>query len=486
MSPEKIVNPYNFARFLQMAPDARREPIWHSAGSQQTLHSGRLICRLKTLTPTIILNHRASVKIPLPRDESNQDEPESKGRENEANQADDKNTFKVFPEFYHHGDGIPTIPGSSLKGMIRSVAEAAVNGCLSVYSRKYAATKESKKATQNTNLKTDLYEQPFDIDLHIRALNLQPCSHPIVDPNDASTGLCPTCRLFGMTAKDEGEKMTGAVPLAFAGKVSFGDARCQLDSQANPYGEFVLPAEQSSPDGTSYLYYLNGEVKKGGPFRPIGRKFYYHQPTVREAGSAHKETALEIWQAHEADSKGFPVEALRRGRRLGLHRLSLVRPLAANNIFEFTVDFHGLTEDELNLLFFALELEANEDTDEKGAHHKLGYAKSAGLGSVQILISEWLKLDEAKRYAADGGNGWEKQRDVHKAIGERKDEFVNSQKKDGQISDNLLDLCLILEREHSMDIRFPKLQDFGQNKAGTQGPKFWIYEPGNEPGRGGG
>ena len=70
-----------------------------------------------------------------------------------------------------------------------------------------------------------------------------------------------------------------------------------------------------------------------------------------------------------------------------IHSLSFLEP---NNIFEFEVEFKNLTEEELGVLIYSLELE-------DGMLHKFGKAKAFGFGSSKIEIKELL-LKSQDRY----------------------------------------------------------------------------------------
>lgn len=350
------LNPYNFVRFRPMADDARQTPVWHSA-VDASLHSGQLTCQITALSPIFIPYHL---------------EDESKG-----------NQHKYYDEFFHLGDHHPVIPGSSLKGMFRSIAEAAVNGCLSVFSGQYTTNNRTKKPPQSHR-----YTEPFDLEPAIKELHLQPCHLVEKTTDDAVSGLCPTCRLFGMPAPDEGQDQAGQRPKFFAGKLSFSDARLQGKPVYNPR---VTLIELSSPDPTSYLYYQDLENRV-----PHGRKFYYHRSTI--------------------------YDSTQRG-----NRQATIRPLKPATQFEFTVDFNNLTDEELQLLIFTLVLDAAKSDNrwQAGAYHKLGYGKPAGLGSVGILITKWRRLElagEQGRYRGDG-TGW------HTVGGKVMDERIQENKK---------------------------------------------------------
>ena len=99
----RFVNPYNFVRAV--AGVDRGGWVSHHR-FVQTLHSGRIVSKMTVKTP---------VFVPDPE---------------ETRSDDEVRDHKVMRFFRLHGK--PAIPPTSLKGMIRSVTEAASNSCFSV------------------------------------------------------------------------------------------------------------------------------------------------------------------------------------------------------------------------------------------------------------------------------------------------------------------------------------------------------------------
>jgi hypothetical protein len=68
--------------------------------------------------------------------------------------------------------------------------------------------------------------------------------------------------------------------------------------------------------------------------------------------------------------------------------------------FTFTLNFENLAELELGALLWALELE-------EGMHHRLGYAKPLGFGSVRLKVKSLETMDWAQRWTALASDtGW--------------------------------------------------------------------------------
>jgi hypothetical protein len=82
-----------------------------------------------------------------------------------------------------------------------------------------------------------------------------------------------------------------------------------------------------------------------------------------------------------------------------------LRPLDTGSVFRFSVTFENLTDDELAALVASLvlsdraPLSASEGGERTKVRHKLGYAKPAGLGSVEIRLTKATLLpDPEARY----------------------------------------------------------------------------------------
>ncbi len=93
-----FINPYNF-----ISVDFDKEPARENTETRKGKHSGEIHCRLITKTPICI--------------------PDVAG-------SDLSKDHKEF-NFMRNADGIPMIPGSSIRGPIRSMFEACTNSCLS-------------------------------------------------------------------------------------------------------------------------------------------------------------------------------------------------------------------------------------------------------------------------------------------------------------------------------------------------------------------
>ncbi len=293
------MNPYDFVRFGKPAWQEKstsndQKAVYHD---QFKGESGLLICKL---------TGRTHIFIPQSQDENLQSKSYRRVAEHQE--------LAVM----RGTNGKPFLPGSSLKGVLRSVAEAISGSCLTL-------PLPQKGKVEYRDRPPILYKIPPGFE-HCR------------DPEK----LCPACGLFGFQSGEN----------SFLGKVSFSDAvaighveteRLTIEALMEPKPRHRVWYEDSEQQGVM-----------------CGRKFYFHQP------SGPKTT--------EKSKYNKTVEAVPPG-----------------NIFEFTIDYTNLTDDEIALLIFILTLE-------NPMCHKVGMGKPVGLGSAKIEIIGWKKIQRKKRY----------------------------------------------------------------------------------------
>jgi CRISPR/Cas system CSM-associated protein Csm3 (group 7 of RAMP superfamily) len=200
------VNPYRFARINTNRPPVRRRPTGHDKFSGV---SGVLYCELETATPIFIA---------------------------EQMNAGAAKTHKTMSFI---GNRQPFIPGSSLKGVIRSLAEAAGNGCMVLFSGEYRDGNAFHRFG-------DIVPRDF------RACQNQ-------------QQLCITCRMFGAIADRQG----------YLGNVCISDASAR---EFRRLGPIVLTPLQNPKPRHSAFYRPNNRFP--------GRKFYYHGNTVTTSREA--------------------------------------------------------------------------------------------------------------------------------------------------------------------------------------------------------
>ena len=290
-------NPYDFVP-LESGPD--RSAKWRSQENAGQGLTGKITCELTVLTPLFV----GAVQ------------PESQGQQ-----------VQYVPVRY--GD-TPVLPASALKGMLRSVMEAASNSCLGVLSVSY----------KDVGKVTDSMAKGYRSCIRIGEL-------------------CPVCALMGMTEETaDGSQEKGN---ALAGRVLITDAQpvegklptptpVTLPARKDQRGK-VVPIGSPKPSHKLFYFDTNGQL--------LGRKFYYRTAKWRE--TIQKNTGI-FQKALKDDFRTIGLTAI-----------------TPTSVFSFDIYFNNLSPSELDLLVYGLALE-------EGACHHLGYAKPFGLGSVQIEI----------------------------------------------------------------------------------------------------
>lgn len=196
-------NPKPYA-FVPFAPRVRAvDVLGHDKLDLANQYSGRLLYTFKALTPVFVGggSYALGADVGFPQE-------------------------RVVNPFYRV-DGIPTIPGSSLKGVVRSIVEAVSPSCLTV-----------------TRVPPNLLP---------RNVTLAQTHRSQCGPTHA----CPACSMFGRMGQ--------------LGKARFSDAQTEEKAQTQLFRLAALYAPRAF---RTPRVYLDKDKEKGGRFK--GRKFYYH------------------------------------------------------------------------------------------------------------------------------------------------------------------------------------------------------------------
>ncbi len=349
--------PYDFVRIDWKKGVKRRRYAPHDSFSGL---SGRIQGTITTLTPFFIPQHKSRISR--------------------------RDLGRSLKPFLANGQNQPIIPGSSLKGLTRSLVETVGYGCWWLFKGEYPAKEKGKKVNYQNELPGPFHQ----------------CQ--------AKEDLCVACRMFGLTQGDK---------VSLLGHVGFDDAICEQPVAYQAIYTIIL----SDPKPRHTAFYLDK-----GKHHLAGRKFYYHHSVLpRDVG-------------------GWKISS--RSKRQNQY----IKPIDADSVFTFSAHFDNLAQDELGLLLYALALEP-------GMRHKLGSAKPAGLGSVEIALTRLEIIDYHQRYTAPGGGKTVYEED---ALGR----FV-----DGQIapfvndttSVTLQDLRRIWKWPGRNDIKYPRYYWFQDN-----------------------
>jgi CRISPR/Cas system CSM-associated protein Csm3 (group 7 of RAMP superfamily) len=297
--------PYAFVPLLPVRPEDRREIVPHNRIDCHRL-TGRLVLELEVITPL----HIGSGSYRLI-------------------------DGQLVQAFLRRGE-TPVIPGSSLKGAVRSLAEAASRSCL------------PQPPGKNCSRLQNAFPHG----------SRTPCS---------AKAACITCRLFGFVQGKKG----------YRGRVVFGEF--------TPCGEAKLAVEKLPALEQPFRDYPRKPENRGcGNERLYYCRFY---EAVACNGPAHcPDCTKGEWLEWQKSLKGQLPSPAFRGRkfylqgnpRVGKQPCEVVVP---GSRFRGEVTFQNLDREELALLCFALGL---DDEMRLG----LGYGKPAYMGTVQVHLQE--------------------------------------------------------------------------------------------------
>lgn len=160
----------------------------------------------------------------------------------------------------------------------------------------------------------------------------------------------------------------------FATRVFFEDAEL-LPGQINVLMEETVPNILASPKPTTFQHYLEQDSDDIRSLKHYntdananirGYKLYWHRDNIK-------------WQ--QIDKQEINKHKTQYTR---------IKPVRPNTKFKFRIRFENLSEVELGVLLFVLDLPEN-------SYHKLGMAKPLGLGSIKIR-SRCFISNRAQRY----------------------------------------------------------------------------------------
>lgn len=246
----------------------------------------------------------------------------------------------------------------------------------------------------------------------------QPCS--------SLDNLCFACRLFGTTGNSNEEKKSNEMT-SYMGRVFIADAKCS--EKKEKLSEVITMKPLGEPHPSLARFYLTKGSYDDANVSIRGRKFYWHHSDKIKAGENYKSYLKSI--------------TMEKGEKYN-SSLSFLKP---NNIFEFEVEFKNLTEEELGVLIYSLELE-------DGMLHKFGKAKAFGFGSSKIEIKELL-LKSQDRYKSFAISYEKEDKNIYKDIA--KEIYVCENKEE------IKELKAILAEKNSLDFSKSPFPEFGAN-----------------------
>ena len=326
-----FIHPYNF---IPLSGEVQRKPyrpdLAHFSG-----YSGTINVRLETLTRLFIPDRR---KTPHGAEENHDDymwlekyiDSQGRGREHTH-----------YAKFLRNANEQYIIPGSSLKGMLRSVAEAISDSCF-------------------TRADEERVHEYGDY-AHSK------CRNPRDEQDDAE-GLCMCCRIFGKVG-NEGESAEEHSS-NFKGRVNISDAVLDTTEKVDRTAYTLKVLGTPKPrEGEKYYYDDQGKIN--------GRKFYYHFRSGPEHFSTQRKSNQNC-TIHESITEGA--------------------------VFKFTIKFENLEQDELALLLYAILLDNKPGQKSVSMAHKVGMAKPLGFGSVRLSIDKLAYSVNSNAYSDFSGS----------------------------------------------------------------------------------
>lgn len=329
--------PYRFVPFAD-SPPSRQIAVGHHV-LRRDLYTGKMHLRIEALAPVHVGAGDGAIVAGL-----------------------SGNPVKAF---FRIGDKL-VIPGSSLRGVVRSIAEAITHSCGPAVPDAKRQSSGDRRGHQRT------LEEALPPNLRTKCL---------AQGNDRADSLllCPTCRLFGTVNRNR----------HYRGQVRFGDFVMTTGQRVDqliprlqsPFRNYPTNDGERFIGGNERLYYcrlyqmqprttctpelcevcakeeyfnqldrISADEARTRPVRFRGRKFYCHGRTVRPS--------VDL-----------------QGNRVGVW----VECAAPGSTFEGDLWFENLTRDDLQVLAFSLGLGGVLQL-------KLGYGKPVFLGSVQIEL----------------------------------------------------------------------------------------------------
>lgn len=339
-------NPFEFVPFKRTKII---DPI--KCDASKTLYSGWLEVSLESLTPV----HIAGKQVPAPN----------------------KSGSRISTSSFYQQNDIPTIPGSSIKGMLRAFLEALTCGWVSQVNDIYPKEKGDRHVgygafSHYTN------EHRKSIPSHSWTAN--PYIASMFEPVPDLTKVDIATYMFGIvTEKASADANADAKANALRSKVYIED--CPIRSEQ--LKEYEIPDIEGEafmggahPSASSWWYMLPDEIWRRNTagntlaefvgLRYRGRKFYFHQDP---------KLCIKWYDQHW-------VRLNQRPNRPAIpyykYKINCMRP-QESSVFRIYVD-------RLPSSFFALLCLLLSPG--KNIKHKLGYGKAYGYGSIKMEITQ--------------------------------------------------------------------------------------------------
>lgn len=324
-----------------------------SNGEQTELYSGRIVCEIKTLSPTFVGNGEIAEKHP----------------QNAADNSPQASTDEAKTvTHYTTANGELAFPASSLRGMISNIAEAISNSPMRVINDQNKVKVKNEKNQSSRLTIADM-------------LNGTTNNYLPFGQRQNNQHLHNTESLFGAVKQDNNALNHATdnrddLP-SLASRLQFSDAIVSEQSkEAFEHNMFVEPFKlqllSPNTEAKNYVQKRHLHSKSGQTTNQFtilaGRKFYPVQPV-----SSLDELKNKKWTENQQKM------------------LTTFAPVKQNVTFYFTIDFNNLSGPELGLLLLSIQ-------PQKAYVHRLGLGKPEGFGQVQLTPIYVAFSDYSARY----------------------------------------------------------------------------------------
>ncbi|MEN6423506.1 MAG: RAMP superfamily CRISPR-associated protein [Smithella sp.] len=339
-------NPFDFV-FLSEKPTIFEDEVIKTLEQDQDLYSGYLDIELITLTPV----HIVGTQIP------------------------DKPGRKIARSCFYKEDNDYCIPGSSIKGMLRSFVEAITNGWVS-QAQELANTKPSYPKVYGTldringrHIGFDSYKVTENTHGNGRTSKIEP-GIPCKYRTDRKKGLDISSYLFGVISEEKG--------LSRKHKLVIEDA---IVTESDLHDYDMVDIEDSAfmggahPSASNWWYMVPSQIWErttdnhnhvvemiGEGF--WGRKFYFHQDPIKCIAFYKDNTKWIPDPRRPMPLYPYPAACLDKQKKI-----------------KFRISVKRIPKIMLDLLCLCL-------IPGRNIRHKLGYGKQYGYGAVELEIKK--------------------------------------------------------------------------------------------------
>lgn len=362
----EFYNPYQFIEFTGKVngEDVKTTPFseiskGHTEArhdywlSSPDYHSGRILCQIDLLSPTITGNiHDKEAKKPA-----------------------------CIVKQYRYKDQL-AIQANSLRGMIANILELLSQSALRILSDKTYRVSDNRKVVDFNGTTFDFFKANGHSGKNKNYRNALPWG------NDR-TELTPAETLLGVVKDENDPDHKNIISANLASRIRFSDALgkdIKLHDQLLPLK--ILGSPKPSESGSK------ADKNKGTPtacmyFKPRGGSGYIAKTELTK--DLHEANGRKFYLPHPANTKPH-WQANISGKDDNAKQRIYCTPLAAGSSLYFHIDFNNLSTDELVLLQTSLKPSPRHQ-------HSIGLGKPLGLGQINLTLLATFFINRQQRYS---------------------------------------------------------------------------------------